>query len=95
MDLQGKTMLVIGAGISGFAAAKLAKGMGARVILSDAKMEADIAQDFTELRQKGMSWFLVPRRMRFWMVWTLCLCPRRFLCVFPFCRPHGSAKFPS
>ena len=32
MELQDKTMLVIGAGISGFAAAKMAKSMGARVI---------------------------------------------------------------
>lgn len=62
MELQGKTMLVIGAGISGFAAAKLAKGMGARVILSDAKMEADIAQDFTELRQKGIELVFGPQK---------------------------------
>lgn len=36
MDLSNKKVIVIGAGISGFAAAKLAKKLGADVILSDA-----------------------------------------------------------
>lgn len=54
MDLQGRKMLVIGAGISGFAAAKLARKMGAEVVLSDAKAEKDIKQDFTELRSVGV-----------------------------------------
>lgn len=54
MELQGKRMLVIGAGISGFAAAKIAKSMGASVVLSDAKKEADTGQDFSELREQGI-----------------------------------------
>jgi len=41
MELQGKKVLVIGAGISGFAAAKVAKKFGADVILSDAKNESE------------------------------------------------------
>ena len=53
MDLSGKKVLVIGAGISGFAAAKLAKRFGAQVVLSDAKREQDIKYDFAELRAGG------------------------------------------
>ena len=49
MDLSGKKILVIGAGISGFAAAKIAKKLGAAVVLSDAKTEKDIACDFSGL----------------------------------------------
>ena len=52
MDLSGKKILVIGAGISGFAAAKIAKKLGAAVVLSDAKTEKDIACDFSELRDR-------------------------------------------
>lgn len=54
MDFAGKKVLVIGAGISGFAAAKIAKDRGAAVILSDAKAEKDINYDFSELRTKGI-----------------------------------------
>ncbi len=62
MELQDKTMLVIGAGISGFAAAKMAKSMGARVILSDAKAESEIKQDFSELRQEGIELVFGPQK---------------------------------
>lgn len=55
MDLSGKKILVIGAGISGFAAAKIAKKLGAAVVLSDAKAEKDIACDFSELRKLGIA----------------------------------------
>lgn len=55
MDLSGKKILVIGAGISGFAAAKIAKKLGAAVVLSDAKTEKDIACDFSELRKLGIA----------------------------------------
>lgn len=54
MDLKGKRVLVIGAGISGFAAAKIAKKLGAAVTLSDAKQEADIKEDFSEMRALGV-----------------------------------------
>ncbi len=50
MDLKNKNVLVIGAGISGFAAAKVAKKFGAKVTLSDAKQESEIKFDFSELR---------------------------------------------
>ena len=53
LELAGKKILVIGAGISGFAAAKVAKRFGAEVTLSDAKAEADLKYDFTELRGAG------------------------------------------
>ena len=54
MDLTGKKVLVIGAGISGFAAAKIAKRLGAEVALSDAKLETDLKYDFDELRRLGI-----------------------------------------
>ena len=51
---EGKKVLVIGAGVSGFAAAKIAKSFGATVILSDAKKESDIKYNFDELRELGI-----------------------------------------
>lgn len=54
MDFANKSVLVIGAGISGFAAAKIAKKFGAAVILSDAKAEADLKFDFGEIRAAGI-----------------------------------------
>ena len=42
MDLADKKVLVIGAARSGIAAAKIAKNLGATVILSDAKENLDI-----------------------------------------------------
>ena len=55
MDFVNKKILVIGAGISGFAAAKIAKKFGAEVTLSDAKAEADLKYDFNELRSLGIN----------------------------------------
>ena len=49
MDLSNKKVIVIGAGISGFAAAKLAKKLGADVILSDANEKLGEKHDLTEL----------------------------------------------
>ena len=52
MDIKDKKILVIGAGISGNAAAKLTKELGAaEVILSDSKAEKDLKWDFAELRE--------------------------------------------
>ena len=51
MQFEGKKILVIGAGISGFAAARIAKKFGAEVALSDSKAESDLKYDFSELRQ--------------------------------------------
>ncbi len=55
MEFANKKMLVIGAGISGFAAAKLVKRLGAQVTLSDAKAEQDIKYDLGELRMAGIA----------------------------------------
>ena len=54
---KDKKILVIGAGISGFAAAKIAKRLGANVILSDAKSESDLSaheKDINELKNLGV-----------------------------------------
>lgn len=61
MDFVGKKFLVIGAGISGFAAAKIAKKFGAEVTLSDAKLEQDIKFDFSELREVGINLIFGPQ----------------------------------
>ena len=55
MELADKKILVIGAGISGCAAAKIAKKFGADVTLSDAKAEADLKFDFQNLRDAGIN----------------------------------------
>lgn len=55
MDLKNKKVLVIGAGISGFAAARVAKKFGAEVFLSDSKSEEEIKFDFSELRGLGIN----------------------------------------
>ncbi len=63
MDISyaGQKVLIIGAGISGFAAAKVLKKLGAEVVLSDAKAEADIKYDFTELREAGIELVFGPQ----------------------------------
>ena len=55
MDFNNKKILVIGAGISGFVAAKIAKKFGANVTLSDAKNENDLKYNFDELREVGIN----------------------------------------
>ena len=55
MEFVNKNVLIIGAGISGFAAAKIAKKFGADVTLSDAKAEEDINYDFSELRDLNIN----------------------------------------
>ncbi|MCR5833852.1 MAG: UDP-N-acetylmuramoyl-L-alanine--D-glutamate ligase [Selenomonadaceae bacterium] len=54
MNLANKNVLVIGAARSGLAAARIAKNLGASVILSDAKQEKDFDFDFNELRSLGI-----------------------------------------
>ena len=61
MDLTGKKVLIIGAGISGFAAAKITRRLGAQVALSDAKNEADLNYDFEELRDMGIKLVFGPQ----------------------------------
>ena len=55
MDFKNKKILVTGAGISGFAAAKVTKKLGANVTLSDAKQETDLKFDFSELCELGIN----------------------------------------
>lgn len=55
MELKNKNVLVIGAGISGFAAAKVAKNFGASVTLSDAKTEDKIEGDLKSLKDAGIN----------------------------------------
>jgi len=61
MDLTGKKVLIVGAGISGFAAAKITRRLGAQVTLSDAKNEADLDDDFAELRDMGINLVFGPQ----------------------------------
>ena len=62
MSYANQSALVIGAGISGFAAARYLAAAGARVTLSDAKDEADAEKDaltqkhIEDLRTQGISW---------------------------------------
>ena len=62
LELTGKKVLVIGAGISGFAAAKVAKKLGAEVTLSDAKAEKDLKYDFGQLREMGIELAFGPQQ---------------------------------
>ena len=62
VELKDKKMLVVGAGISGIAAAKMAKKMGAAVVLSDAKAEANIKFDLQVLRSIGVEVVLGPQQ---------------------------------
>ena len=54
MDFVNKKLLVVGAGVSGIATAKLAKQLGAAVCLTDAKDETEIKYDLSELRAAGV-----------------------------------------
>ena len=61
MSDQRKKVLVIGAGISGFAVARYMADAGMHVVLSDAKEEQQLAKDaqirdhIKELRAQGIS----------------------------------------
>ncbi len=54
MDLSNQKVLVVGLGISGMAAAKLAKRFGAEVVVSDAKEEEQLGDQVKELREAGI-----------------------------------------
>lgn len=54
MDLTNKKVIVVGAGISGFAAAKLAKKLGADVVMSDADENVEQKHDLRPLRDAGI-----------------------------------------
>ncbi len=54
-DWTNERVLVVGAGISGIAAARVLKKLGADVTLSDAKKETDVHFDTTELRALGVN----------------------------------------
>lgn len=62
MEFANKKILVIGAGISGNAAAKMAMKLGAaEVILSDAKAEKDIKWDLTDVKAAGVKLVFGPQ----------------------------------
>ena len=61
MEFANKKILVVGAGISGIAAAKTAEHLGASVILSDTKEEKDIKFSLQELRRLGIEVVLGPQ----------------------------------
>ena len=65
LDWKQKNVLVIGAGVSGFAAAKLARRFGAAVTLSDAKTEDELEKlgdDFSKLRELGVALAFGPQQ---------------------------------
>ena len=62
MDFVDKQVIVLGAGISGFAVAKLARKLGAHVVLSDTKTEDKIKLDLHELRACGVTVVLGPQQ---------------------------------
>ena len=55
MNLENKNILVIGAGISGFASSKITKRLGANVTLIDSKLETDLNYNFNELRELNIN----------------------------------------
>ena len=61
MEWKKERVLVVGAGISGIAAAKLLKKFGAEVSLSDAKKREDISFDLSELEKAGVGLELGPQ----------------------------------
>ena len=67
MDLSNKKVIVIGAGISGFAAAKLAKKLGADVILSDANEKLGEKQVFTLVTAFVIKFFLGKQTVSFFL----------------------------
>lgn len=65
LDWKQKHVLVIGAGVSGFAAARLARRFGAEVTLSDAKSEEELEKlgdDFSKLRAAGVQLAFGPQQ---------------------------------
>ena len=55
IELRDKNVLIIGAGISGFAAAEVCTSLGAKVTLSDAKDEEKLKYDLNKLRDGGIT----------------------------------------
>lgn len=63
IDFSDKNVLVVGVGISGNAAAKVAKAQGAaRVVLSDAKAERDLKYDLADVRAAGVELVFGPQK---------------------------------
>ena len=54
MDLSNQKILVVGLGISGVSAAKVARRLGAEVVVSDSKAEAAQGTETQELRAEGI-----------------------------------------
>jgi UDP-N-acetylmuramoylalanine--D-glutamate ligase len=55
LDLANKRVLVVGLGRSGVASAQFLRGKGARVTVTDAKPEAELAQQLPGLREQGIA----------------------------------------
>lgn len=62
---EAKHMLVVGAGVSGTAAALIGRKFGAEVTLSDAKAEKDLKEDFAPLRAAGVRLVFGPQEETF------------------------------
>ena len=54
VDWKKERILVVGAGISGLAAARLTRDFGADVVLSDTKEKANINFDLSALERQGV-----------------------------------------
>lgn len=62
VDFANKNILVVGVGISGNAAAKAVKKLGAaRVVLSDSKEEKDLKYDLSDLKSAGVELVFGPQ----------------------------------
>ena len=59
MQLQGKTVLVVGAGRSGMDASRFLLAHGAKVILSDSKPREKLSHDLWLLEDMGVKLMLV------------------------------------
>ena len=63
MDLVNKKIVVVGAGVSGFAVAKIARKLGGNVVLCDSKNKEDIKYNLQELEDLGIEIVLGPQQV--------------------------------
>ena len=60
MNLNGQTILIIGLGKTGIATARFLAKQQAKIVVTDQKTEADIADTLTEIRNEGISIKIAP-----------------------------------
>ncbi len=72
MDLQGKKVLTIGAGLSGFATCQFLLAHGAKVTLSDAKSKEQLGADINQFANHGVE-LLLSNLMPSVADWDLCI----------------------